>query len=210
MEITAGIHLLQATRGSYVYLVLGDEPILIDTSFPGRTRAILTEIERLGLRPTDIAHILLTHQDGDHIGNAHALQQATGAQVWASQEDLPYILDQRRASGFRGVLQMIIRTKPPQVNQMYTPGQKIGNIEVIPTPGHTPGHVSFLYGDTLFSGDLVTSSRNQLRAAPALLTWDKAVLKRSLFAVSKREFTWVCPAHGEPVQRGNLWEALLG
>jgi hypothetical protein len=35
-------------------------------------------------------------------------------------------------------------------------------------------------------------------------------LKRSLFAVSKREFTWVCPAHGEPVQRGNLWEALLG
>ena len=91
MEITAGIHLLQATKGSYVYLVLGDEPILIDTSFPGRTRAILTEIEKLGLRPTDIAHILLTHQDGDHIGNAHALQQASGAQVWASQEDLPYV-----------------------------------------------------------------------------------------------------------------------
>jgi flavorubredoxin len=46
--------------------VLGDEPILIDTSFPGRTRAILTEIEKLGLRPSDIAHILLTHHDGDY------------------------------------------------------------------------------------------------------------------------------------------------
>ena len=35
MEITKNIHLLQATKGSYAYLVLGDEPILIDTCLPG-------------------------------------------------------------------------------------------------------------------------------------------------------------------------------
>jgi hypothetical protein len=41
MEVTSGVHLLQATRGSYAYLILGDEPVLIDTSLPGRLAAIL-------------------------------------------------------------------------------------------------------------------------------------------------------------------------
>ncbi|GHP00456.1 MBL fold metallo-hydrolase [Reticulibacter mediterranei] len=209
MEIIKDIHLLQTTKGSYAYLVLGDEPILIDTSFPGRAPAIVAELEKLGMKPTDIAHILLTHHDGDHIGNAHALQQASGAQVWASHEDLPYILKQRSASGFRRVLQTVVRTNLPRVDHTYVWGQKIGKIEVIPTPGHTPGHVSFLYEETLFSGDLVVSSKNKLRPAPALLTWNKTALKRSLSAIKKREFLWVCPAHGEPIQRGNLWETLL-
>src|SRR5689334_13488824 len=49
MEITRGVHLLQSTSGSYVYLILREEPILIDTSLPGRAAAILTELETLGL-----------------------------------------------------------------------------------------------------------------------------------------------------------------
>src|SRR5256885_2239975 len=91
MEITAGIHLLQATKGSYVYLVLGDEPILIDTSFPGRATAILTELEKFGLRSTDIAHILLTHQDGDHIGCVQRMASLSNAETcgrhcWVEQK----------------------------------------------------------------------------------------------------------------------------
>jgi hypothetical protein len=41
------------------------------------------------------------------------------------------------------------------------------------------------------------------------LTWDKAALKRSLSEVKGYTFAWVCTAHGEPVQRGNLWDTLL-
>lgn len=209
MEITTGVHLLQSTRGSYVYLVLGDEPILVDTGFPGRSAAILAELESLGLKPADIAHIFLTHHDVDHIGNAYALQQASGAKLWAPQEDAPYILGQRNRPGVKRLIQTLIKVEKPQIDETYTPGQKIGGIEVIPTPGHTPGHVSFLSDGTLFSGDLVTSSKDKLRPAPAFITWDKAVLKRSLNEVKHFSFDWVCPAHGEPVHRGNLWDALV-
>ena len=209
MEITTGVHLLKSTRGSYAYLVLGDEPILIDTGFPKRSAAILAELETLGLKPTDLAHIFLTHHDIDHIGNAHALQQASGAKLWAPQEDVPYILGQRNRPGVKRLMQALIKVEKPQIDETYTPGQKIGGIEVIPTPGHTPGHVSFLSGETLFSGDLVTSSKGRLRPSPALITWNKEALKRSLSEVKNHSFSWVCVAHGEPVQRGNLWDTLL-
>ncbi|GHO50557.1 MBL fold metallo-hydrolase [Ktedonospora formicarum] len=208
MEITRGVHLLQSTNGSYVYLIMGEEPILIDTSLPGRAAAILTELETLGLKPTDLAHIFLTHHDVDHMGNAKALQQASGAKLWAPQEDLPYILGQRNREGFKRLIQTFVKVEVPQIDATYAPGQRIGGIEVIPTPGHTPGHVSFLSGDTLFCGDLVMSKKGKLQPASAFLTWDKAILKRSLSEVKHFSFTWVCTAHGEPVQRGNLWEAL--
>jgi glyoxylase-like metal-dependent hydrolase (beta-lactamase superfamily II) len=209
MEITNRVHLLQSTKDSYVYLVLGEEPVLVDTCLPGRAAAILAELEALGLKPTDLAHILLTHHDVDHIGNASALQQASGAKLWAPQENLPYILGQRNRPGIKRVTQTIIKVTVPQIDETYLPGQRIGGMEVIPTPGHTPGHVSFLFGETLLSGDLVISNKGRLQPASALLTWNKAALKRSLREVKRFAFDWVCPAHGEPVQRGNLWEVLV-
>jgi glyoxylase-like metal-dependent hydrolase (beta-lactamase superfamily II) len=209
MEITKGVHLLQSTKGSHAYLLLGDEPILVDTCLPGRAAAIVEELATLGLAPSDLAHILLTHHDVDHIGNAQALQQASSAKLWAPEEDLPYILGQRDRPGIKRLVQTLIRVPVPQVDATYTPGQKIGGVEVIPTPGHTPGHVSFLFGETLLSGDLVISTRGRLRASPTFMTWDNAVLKRSLSEVKQFTFAWVCPAHGQPVARGNLWEALV-
>lgn len=209
MEISRGIHLLDETKGSYVYLILGNEPVLIDTCLPGRSQVILAALERLGLKPTDLAHILLTHYDVDHIGNARALREASGAKLWAPQEDLPYILGQRNPPGVRRILKMLYRVDSPQIDETYRPGQTIAGLEVISTPGHTPGHVSFRLNDILFSGDLVRNQKGKLRPQPALATWDHVALKRSLSEVKNLSFTWVCPAHGEPVQRGNLWEALV-
>lgn len=49
----------------------------------GRAKAMLAEIESLGLSPCGIRTIVLTHHDVDHIGNAKRLQEATCAKLWA-------------------------------------------------------------------------------------------------------------------------------
>jgi glyoxylase-like metal-dependent hydrolase (beta-lactamase superfamily II) len=126
MEVTPGVHLFQSCKASYVCLVLGEEPILIDTCLPGRAAPILAELEAFGLTPTDLTHIVLTHHDVAHIGNARALQQATGAKLWAPQEDLPYILGQRHRPGIKRLTEMIIRVQVPQIDATYTSGQRIG------------------------------------------------------------------------------------
>lgn len=101
-----------------------------------------------------------------------------------------------------------MRVDTPMVERTYDKGQRIGDLEIIPTPGHTEGHVSVRAGDILFAGDLVTTRKGKLKPAPGFLTTDKASMRASLERVGKLTFDWVCPAHGLPVKRGNLWEAL--
>lgn len=210
MEIAKGVHLLESTKGSYVYLILdANEPVLIDTGNKGRYPKIEAELSALGVRMPDIAHVLLTHSDVDHIGNAKEIRTFSGAKLWAPMEDLPYIHRTKKPLGLRRLIAATMRADEPEIDGTYTPGQRIGQIEMIPTPGHTPGHVSFRYGDILFAGDLVMTWGGKLRPSPGILTEDPIKLRQSLREVGNLAFDWVCPAHGQPVRRGNLWENIV-
>jgi glyoxylase-like metal-dependent hydrolase (beta-lactamase superfamily II) len=57
---------------------------------------------------------------------------------------------------------------------------KICDIEVIETPGHTPGHVSFLYGEGLFAGNLVASRKGKLTPTPKFMSWNKEEVSGSI------------------------------
>lgn len=209
MQLSPNVHRLEATRGSYGYLVLGDEPTLIDTGLPGRGERILAELRTHGLRPGDLAHILLTHHDIDHIGNARHLAQATGATVWAPAEDVPFIHGHQKRTGIKRLADLVVRVEGPSVQQTYEPGMRIGELEVIPSPGHTPGHTSLRLGDTLFAGDLIATAHGRLRLLSELLAWDSRILRRSIQEVGRLSFDWILPAHGDPVRRGTLWDSIL-
>jgi len=64
---------------------------------------------------------------------------------------LHYILGQRNRPGLKRLVQTLVKVEVPHIDATYTPGQRIGGIEVVPTPGH----VSFLSGETPFCGDRV-------------------------------------------------------
>lgn len=209
MILTDRVHRIEATRGSHAYLILGNEPLLIDTGLPGNGSALLAELATHGLAPRDLAHILLTHHDIDHIGNARFLQEATQATLWAPELDLPFIEGHARRPGIKGLADLLVRVEPPRGLRTYATGERIADLEIIPTPGHTPGHTSIRLHDMLFAGDLIASSKGKLKLLSSLLAWDQDALRRSVAAVGALSFDWVFPAHGDPVRRGRMWEALL-
>ena len=208
MKIEENVYALESTKGSYSYLINDKETILIDTGNPGKVKNILKEIESLNIKPKNIKHILLTHHDVDHIGNATLLQKETGATLWASKKDIPYILGDKSRPGIKKVASFLMRVKKPEKIKSYN-DQKIDDIEIIPTPGHTPGHVSFLYKDILFAGDLVRNSNGVLKKLPKMGNSDEKSLNESILKMSKYSFKWVCPAHGELLEVKYEWKQLL-
>jgi glyoxylase-like metal-dependent hydrolase (beta-lactamase superfamily II) len=208
MKINNKVYLLDSTRGSYVYLIIDKETTLIDTGLSWMGKSILNDLEKLNIKPTDIKNILLTHNDLDHIGNAAMLQKLTGAKLWASKDDIPYIIGEKHRPGFKKYLPYIFRVKKPEYVAAYKTDEKIAGIEIIPTPGHTPGHVCLLFEDVLFTGDLVENRKGKLIPYPSGWNWNTSLLLDSIKTVSKYSFQWVCPAHGKPLEKSCITDIL--
>ena len=199
MKITDNVYMLDSSKGSYVYIVKGSETVLVDTGFPWKGKGMVRELEATGIKPQDIKHILLTHHDIDHIGNVFMLQRLTGARVWASAEDIPYIYGEKERHSFKKYLTRLFSIKVPEGISPYIPGEKLNGIEVIPTPGHTPGHVCLLYEDVLFIGDLLENKKGKLRPYPKAWNWDNEAVLKSVDKIADIPHKWICPAHGRPV-----------
>ena len=207
MIIADGVTMLKCSPGSHVFLVQANENTLIDTGNRGGFESIWRELQTLGAE--QIATILLTHHDVDHIGNARRLQERTGAQVWAPPEDIPYIVGEKHRPGIKWIIQSIIRPERPIIDGAYAPEQHFGDIQVIRAPGHTPGHVMFLYHRVLFSGDLFAIRNGELQLFPRYFTWNQQEVLTSLALLKALEFEWLCPAHGEPLRRNNAVERFV-
>lgn len=203
MKIMEDVYLLESTKDSYAYLINSEEPVLIDTGFPGKSKQIIEEMSNLGISPK---HIFLTHHDVDHIGNAKILQEYTGAKLWSSKEDLPFISGEKNRAGMKRIIQAIIKIDKPKVDALFTDKQDFLSIEVISSPGHTPGHVCFLYKKVLFAGDLFANRNGKLQLLPRFGNWNNEILKSSAEKIKLLDFDWLCPAHGEPIQRKNINE----
>jgi glyoxylase-like metal-dependent hydrolase (beta-lactamase superfamily II) len=193
------------------YLVEEDDGLtVVDTGMPGTAKAILAAAEGLG-KP--ITTILLTHAHGDHVGSVDALHAALPeAAVIISERDSRYLdkvmtLDpgepQTKLSGsYPG-----IKTKPTRT---IVPGEKVGSLETIATPGHTPGHVSFLdpRDGTLYAGDVystlggvATSARTNPRfPLPGFATWNKPTELESAKVLLALEPKRLAPGHGKVVE----------
>jgi glyoxylase-like metal-dependent hydrolase (beta-lactamase superfamily II) len=155
---TVSDRLTQLTRLRFVnaYLVREDDGFtLVDTCVPRSAQALLDAAERAG---APIRRIALTHGHGDHVGSLDELKTRLGAQVQVLMPEL----DARIHAGEKVVEGKLTGSWPklqtvPDVR--LAPGERVGSLEVVPSPGHTPGHVAFLdtRDRTLIAGDVFTS-----------------------------------------------------
>jgi glyoxylase-like metal-dependent hydrolase (beta-lactamase superfamily II) len=156
---TLNENLTQLTRIHFVnaYLVREDDGFtLVDTTLGRGADDLIQAAQAAG---GTIRRIALTHGHSDHAGSLDALKQRLGDQV----EVLMPELDARILAGEKVTDRKLTGSWPKHLQT--TPdvringGDRVGSLEVISSPGHTPGHVAFLdtRDNTLIAGDVYTS-----------------------------------------------------
>src|SRR5581483_641243 len=141
-----GKNLFQLTHLGCVncYLVREDDGFtLVDTAWPGsQGQVIMQEASKLGF---PIVRILITHAHIDHVGSLDVLHEAL--------PNVPVAISERDARLLSGDLSLdpsepqdkrpggyTCKTKP---TLLLHDGDRVGSLEAIATPGHSPGHVAF-------------------------------------------------------------------
>lgn len=214
MKITPfGNTLFQLTRLASIncYLVREDDGFtLIDTNLPGSAQGILKAAQDLG---APIVRIVLTHSHNDHVASLDALHAALPeAEVVMSAREARLMAGDRSLDPgepmdkLRGGY-VVTKTQPTRTLQ---PGDRVGSLEVIASPGHTPGHIAFF--DTrdrsLIAGDAFQTSAGIAVSGilrwrfpfPALATWHKPTALESARALRALNPSRLAVGHGRVLE----------
>lgn len=123
-EALARVHRVDLGFVSAYLVARDDGVVVVDTGNPGSEADIEAGLTRLGLDWTAVGHVIFTHEHPDHIGSARAvLTNAASAEAFAGADDIPSI------------------DSPRQVNAVGD-GDTVFGLDIVTTPGHTPGHIS--------------------------------------------------------------------
>ena len=139
--------------------VVSDEThdcVIIDCGayYDDERKAITDYISSQGLKP---CRLLATHGHWDHNLGIDTIYQTYGLQVEAAKEDEFIITDIPR--NFQSIIGAPLRREYPPVGRFFAPNEVIrfGNhsLQVLKTPGHSPGSVVFYCAEehTAFTGD---------------------------------------------------------
>lgn len=181
---------------------------LVDTGTEKDPPRILRALEKLGRKPEDVKQILVTHSHGDHAGGAKAMQELTGAPVFAGAADVeviagrqPYVM----APAAWGRVLYSNRLKDYQRFEVDHPlddrtGVESG-LEMIPAPGHTPGHMAVWAPDlqALFVGDSVWNLPRVTESWKAF-TWSRDLNRESVRTLADLPSESLWFGHGFTIQ----------
>lgn len=187
-------------------VVLKDDQnmVLIDCAYTGFLPAIEQAMEKENLDCRDLTHVLVSHQDHDHMGALYDLKQRyPQVQIVASKTESPYIsgkiksLRLEQAEAMQAQLpeeqkqfglafcQVLKNVKPVVVDLEVSDGDFFdwcGGCTIVGTPGHTPGHISLFIDQqkVMITGDAAALESGELVIANPQFTLDIKEAEKSL------------------------------
>jgi hydroxyacylglutathione hydrolase len=189
------VHLINSSPyEANAFLLDAPKPVLIDVGM--NASYVIDRISDI-IEPNDIETIVLTHAHYDHWGGVEEVKQATGAKIAIHKADAVLLQDDvsnvASMFGKRAVLKA-----DTLLNQAdYIELGEGNGLEVIHTPGHTPGSICLYHAESksLFSGDTVFTGGSFGRTD---LTGGSMVqLIESLKYLSGLEVGTMYPGHGD-------------
>ncbi len=169
-------------------LVRGNQAAVVDTGNPGSADQIGETLTTLGVTYDDVRHVVLTHRHPDHVGSLSDVIDRAGSTVaYAGAADIGEI-------------------SAPIDIRAVADGDDVFGLQVIETPGHTPGSISLLdvgiglliAGDALNGngdGTAVTGPNDRFSS-------DMATAEASVVKLAGFDFETAAFGHGNPVESG--------
>ena len=170
---------------------------LVDAGLRGAPRRLVTALSELGKRPADVARIVLTHVHRDHAGGASKMRATTGGR---STSTTTRAVCSRAAASPRPTaalpLGRVLAYLDPggprcTVDATFSEGDVIpaaGGLRVLHTPGHSPGHCSFLLErhGVLITGDAIFNFRSKISWSVASFCSNFALVQGDCATIGRR------------------------
>jgi len=209
-----------------------DEVILVDAGFPGQLPKIREAMEKAGAPLERLSKIIITHHDIDHIGSLASIlkELPQRVEIIAHEEEIPYIQGERQSVKMnpdrmaqpeaqlnslpeeqRQLMKKMfgsLKDLKASVDRSVDDGEILpycGEITVIHTPGHTPGHICLYLKQSkiLIAGDTLFVDGPMLVRAPLFIDFDVDLADKSLKKLAQYDIEAVVCYHGG-LYKGNV------
>ncbi|MET0426012.1 MAG: MBL fold metallo-hydrolase [Actinoplanes sp.] len=165
-------------------LIRGDEAAVVDLGVAGSGDAIGAGLTAAGSSWGAVRHVIMTHRHADHAGSLAEVAPQVNAKLYTGAADVAGI-------------------DSPKPLTPLNDGDEVFGLQIIPTPGHTPGHIAVFdpATGTLVAGDALRTTSGLVGPDPQY-TADQTQAAASVRKLATLNVQTILPGHGDPLTTG--------
>ncbi len=196
------------------------EVILVDCGYPNFLPRIKEAAMGKNIDLNNITKVIVTHHDYDHMGSLADFKNTyPNIQIMASEKEAAYIMGKKKSlrlqqaediydslpdslkEGAKQIQKLFSSVNPADVDVILENHEIFpwcGGVEIVPTPGHMPGHISLYVKEfkTLIAGDALVIENGNLGIANPEYTLDMEAAKQSIRGLLDYDIEKIICYHG--------------